>query len=59
VESLVVVEQNEENADQFNYTSKAPVRYWIFFNIYITEFTFEDKFNDFFIVGPTAGWNRN
>jgi len=26
VESLVVVEQNEENADQFNYTSKAPVR---------------------------------
>ena len=31
VESLVVVEQNEENADQFNYTSKAPVRYLIFF----------------------------
>ena len=27
VESLVVVEQNEDNADQFNYTSKAPVRY--------------------------------
>jgi len=26
VESLVVVEQNEENTDQFNYTSKAPVR---------------------------------
>ena len=30
VESLVVVEQNEENADQFNYTSKAPVRYLVF-----------------------------
>ena len=28
VESLVVVEQNKENDDEFNYTSKAPVRYF-------------------------------
>ena len=55
VESLVVVEQNEENADQFNYTSKAPVRYLYLFIFIYMWFIFEDIFKDFYIMGPNAG----